>query len=166
MSAQKSRGEWHFGSGAYDINSGKIEWITLLLAPDDGGYTGGGLPDEFKIAALRLSCDIRDDNDIAVTVVWFEEVVTDPNIAAVKVSVQFDDQTKRDEAWLVGKSPVGTFAQVPHGKHHAYVEDFLNHDTFRLELGFVGDSKLWHEWTLDGLNGWIDEPSDLCRLRE
>ena len=84
-----------------------------FLPPDDGGYTGGGLPDEFKIATLRLSCDIRDDNDITVTVVWFEEVVTDPNIAAVKVSFQFDDQTKRDEAWLVGKSSLGTFCTSP-----------------------------------------------------
>ena len=59
--ARQDRGKWHMGSGPNDGNpQGSTDWITLVLSNDDGGYTGGGLPDETVLAVLRLSCDVAE----------------------------------------------------------------------------------------------------------
>lgn len=162
--ALQDQGKWQMGSGSNDGNpQGKTDWITLVLSSDDGGYTSGGLPDETVLAIMRLSCDVQS-NAITVMILWFEEVITDPTLAAVQVSVQFDDDSKRDETWLVGSSPVGTFIEASHGQHRDYVQDLMDHDQFRFKLEFVGGSMLWHEWTLDGLTEWLGQPADLCLL--
>ena len=164
--ARQDQGKWQMGSGSNDGNpQGNTDWITLVLSSDDGGYTGGALPDETLFAVLRLSCEVRSNN-ITAMVMWFEEVITDPTLAAVQVSVQFDDASKRDETWLVGSSPLGTFMEASHGQQRDYVQDLMDHDQFRVELEFVGGSMLWHEWTLDGLTGWLGQPTDLCLLTE
>ncbi len=164
--ARQDRGKWHTGSGSNDGNpQGNTDWITLVLSSDDGGYIGGGLPDETVLAVLRLSCEVQNSS-ITAMVLWFEEVITDPTLAAAAVSVQFDDESKRDETWLVGSSPVGTFMEALHGQHRDYVQELINHDQFRFELGFVGGSMLWHKWTLDGLTGWLEHPTDLYLLTE
>ena len=75
---RQDRGKWQMGSGPNDGKPrGNTDCITLVLSNDDGGYTGGGLPDETVLAVLRLSCDLPA-NSITAMVLWFEEVIIDP----------------------------------------------------------------------------------------
>ena len=158
-----SRGDWQFGRGkAQDDNPA---WVSLVLVSDNGGFTGGGSPDEPVIGVLRLAC-APTAQTLSVDIIWLQNIFAGQDAMSVSANTRMDDEPIEDGAWLVFDQGSATSVSAPLGTDEGYIKSFLAHQTFRFEMPFVGGSKLWHAWRLDGLDGWIAEPSDICTLHE
>lgn len=131
--------------------------------------SGGGIAEQrgYIPAVLTLECVASADGTDywLVQIDWRGEISTYTSDATEQIAVlsQFDGGDYRVEDWHKHDAHIN-YLRPPYGSHSAYIIDFLQYSTFRLELQDGDMTTLWNEWDLRGLDEWISHPADLCDL--
>lgn len=126
-----------------------------------GGVAGqrGYIP-----AVLNLECIIPSDQPAYwwIDIDW-RGVISAADTSAMTVLAQFDGGGYRIEDWEKPDAHLN-YLVVPYNSEAAYILEFLQYRTFRLELQDGDTTTLWNEWDLRGLDEWISHPADLCAI--
>ena len=151
---------WTLDTDSFQLGDGAVlAFARLSQSSSDGEVDGkrGHIP-----AVLNLDCVAPRDRPAywLVQVSWRGVISASTSDEQIAVLVQFDGGDYRIEHW--GKTAYFNSLSAPYGNRADYILDFLQHQTFRLELQ-NGD---WHEWDLRGLDAWISHPFDLCAFAE
>lgn len=131
--------------------------------------SGGGIAEQrgYIPAVLTLECVASADrtDDWLVQIDWRGVISTSTSDTTEQIAVlaQFDGGDYRVEDWHKHDAHIN-YLRPPYGSHSAYIIDFLQYRTFRLELQDGDTTTLWNEWDLRGLDEWISHPADLCAI--
>ena len=131
--------------------------------------SGGGIAEQrgYIPAVLTLECVASADRPAywAVQIDWRGIISTSTSDTTEKIVVlaQFDGGDYRIEDWEKPDAHLN-YLLVPYYSEAAYILEFLQYRTFRLELTDGDTTTLWNEWDLRGLDEWISHPADLCAI--
>lgn len=104
---------------------------------------------------LTLECVAGSDRQAywSIQIDWNGVIRTSTSDATEKIAVlaQFDGGDYRVEDWHKHDAQYN-YLRPPYGSHAAYILDFLQHRTFRLELQDGDTTTIWNEWDLRGLD--------------
>lgn len=155
---------WALHTDTYQWDDGEMSpFARLSKSSAIGGVAGkrGYIP-----AELNIECIIPNDQ----AAYWWIDIDWRGEISAtdaftMTVLAQFDGGDYRIEDW--GKPDAYlNYLVAPYDSEAAYILEFLQYRTFRLEMQDGDATTIWNEWDLRGLDEWISHPSDLCDLAE
>ena len=153
---------WTLHTDSYRWDDGEVvPFARLSKSSSAGGVAGqrGYIP-----AVLNLECVIPSDQPAYwwIDIDW-SSVISATDTSAMTVLAQFDGGGYRIEDWEKPDAYLN-YLVAPYNSEAAYIIDFLQYRTFRLELPDGDTTTIWNEWDLRGLDKWISHPADLCAI--
>ena len=155
---------WTLYADSYHWDYGEVApFATLSKISSSGGVAGkrGHIP-----AVLNLECVVSSDRPAywSIEIDW-RGVISAADAGIMTVLTQFDGGNYRIEDWEKPDAHYN-YLRAPYESEAAYILEFLQYSTFRLELQDGDTTTIWNEWDLRGLDEWINHPADLCAIAE
>ena len=158
---------WTLHTDSHQLDADLVRTFAILSKSS----SGGGIADQngYTPAVLNLECADEGKYGVywLVQIDWHGEISTSTSDDTEQIAIlaQFDGGDYRVEDWRKPDAHYD-YLRAPYGSHSAYILEFLQHRTFRLELQDGGATTIWNEWDLRGLDDWINHPDDLCTIAE
>lgn len=155
---------WTLHTDSYYWDFGEVApFATLSKISSGGGVAGkrGHIP-----AVLNLECVVSSDRPAfwSIEIDW-RGVISAADAGTMTVLTQFDGGDYRIEDWEKPDAHYN-YLRAPYDSEAAYILEFLQYRTFRMELQDGDTNTIWNEWDLRRLDEWISHPSDLCAIAE
>ena len=153
---------WSLHTDTYQWDDGSVGPFARLSKSSSGGGVAGKRG--YIPAVLNLECIVPDDQPAywSIDIDW-RGTISASDAFTMTVVAQFDSGDYRIEDWEKPDAYLN-YLVAPYYTEAAYIREFLQYRTFRLELQDGDATTIWNEWDLRGLDEWISHPFDLCAI--